>query len=87
MMGMVGRILKIPCKFQMGQSQGQEQCKDWCNQLGRICKFIKQDPNIQVGLERRRTNFNPCGLVDFISLSVGLWAYFYVSMVHAFGLF
>jgi hypothetical protein len=36
----VDRILKIPCKFQMGQSQGQEwrrsrkQCKDWCNPLG-----------------------------------------------------
>ncbi|XP_057983629.1 uncharacterized protein LOC131168314 [Malania oleifera] len=41
MMGaMVDRVLKIPCKFQMGQSQSQElrrlrkQCKDWCNPLG-----------------------------------------------------
>jgi hypothetical protein len=39
---------------------------------------FKQDPNIQVGLERRRTNFNPCGLVDSL---LDLWAYFYISMV------
>ena len=35
-----GLILKILCKFQMGQLQDQErrrsrkQCKDWCNPLG-----------------------------------------------------
>jgi hypothetical protein len=32
--------------------------------LGRVCKFIEQDPSIQDGLERRRTNFNPCGTSD-----------------------
>jgi hypothetical protein len=32
--------------------------------LGPVCKFIKQDPNIQDGLVRRITNFNPGGLVD-----------------------
>uniref|UniRef100_A0A2N9IQE4 Uncharacterized protein n=1 Tax=Fagus sylvatica TaxID=28930 RepID=A0A2N9IQE4_FAGSY len=36
----VGLVLKILCKFQMGQLQDQEprrsrkQCKDWCNPLG-----------------------------------------------------
>jgi hypothetical protein len=36
----VGLVLKILCKFQMGQLQDQEprrsrkQCKDWCNLLG-----------------------------------------------------
>jgi hypothetical protein len=35
----VGLVLKILCKFQMGQLQDQEpkrsrkQCKDWCNPL------------------------------------------------------
>jgi hypothetical protein len=60
MMGpMVDRILKIPCKFQMGQSQGQEQrrsrkqCKDWCNPLG-----------LSLQIYRRRTNFNPCDTSD-----------------------
>jgi hypothetical protein len=62
--------------------------------LGRVGKFIEQDSNIQDGLERRRTNFNSCDTSDrwgrhslvvscklFISLSISMWAYFYVSMV------
>jgi len=57
--------------------------------LGRVCKFIEQDPNIQDGLERRRINFNSCDTSDrwgqhslvvscklFISLSIGMWANF-----------
>jgi hypothetical protein len=67
---MVDRILKILCKFQMGQSQGQEQEDQESNaridaiHLGWVCKFIEQNPNIQDGLERRRTNFNPCDTSD-----------------------
>jgi hypothetical protein len=47
---MVDRILKIPCKFQMGQSQGQErrrsrkQCKDWCNPLGPSLQIYRARP-------------------------------------------
>jgi hypothetical protein len=47
---MVGRILKIPCKFQMGQSQGQErrrsrkQCKDWCNPLEPSLQIYRARP-------------------------------------------
>jgi hypothetical protein len=47
---MVDRILKIPCKFQMGQSQGQErrrlrkQYKDWCNSLGPSLQIYRARP-------------------------------------------
>ncbi|XP_062154295.1 uncharacterized protein LOC133862477 [Alnus glutinosa] len=32
--------------------------------LGRVSKFIEQDSNIQYGLEKRKTNFNPCDTID-----------------------
>jgi len=97
---MVGRILKIPYKFQMANHKvkGEEDqggnARIGAIHLGRVCKFIEQDSNIQDGLERRRTNFNSCDTSNrwgrhslvascklFISLSIGMWAYFYVSMV------
>jgi hypothetical protein len=57
MMGpMVDRILKIPYKFQMGQSQGQErrrsrkQCKDWCNPLGPSLQIYRA--RLNMGLKK-----------------------------------
>jgi hypothetical protein len=44
----VGLVLKILCKFQMGQLQDQEprrsrkQCKDWCNPLGMMLARAQQ---------------------------------------------
>jgi hypothetical protein len=65
MMGpMVGRILKIPCQFQMGQSQGQErrrsrkQCKEWYNLLGPSLQIYQARLNIERRTEQYATQAN-----------------------------
>lgn len=56
MMGtMVDRVLKIPCKIKMDQSQGQKlrramkQCKDWYNPLG---SSLSKTPTFKMGLNK-----------------------------------
>jgi hypothetical protein len=55
MRNMVDQILKIPCKFKSEEDQGSN-ARIGAIHLGRVCKFIEQGPNIQDGLERRRTS-------------------------------
>uniref|UniRef100_A0A2N9FY72 Aminotransferase-like plant mobile domain-containing protein n=1 Tax=Fagus sylvatica TaxID=28930 RepID=A0A2N9FY72_FAGSY len=58
----VGLVLKILCKFQMGQLQDQEprrsrkQCKDWCNPLGMKLARAQQS-KVCVGLLEALASF------------------------------
>uniref|UniRef100_A0A2N9FI46 Reverse transcriptase n=1 Tax=Fagus sylvatica TaxID=28930 RepID=A0A2N9FI46_FAGSY len=63
----VGLVLKILCKFQMGQLQDQEprrsrkQCKDWCNPLGMKLARAQQSNTLRCLI---RSDSSPKGKAD-----------------------